>query len=234
MARRALSNTDSGLAARLAAFASLGAGVIHAAVVPAHWNEWMPAGLFFAAMALAQAGWALLILLRTTAPVLIFGIAVNIAAIALWAFSRSAGAPFGPHAGTVEHIQGADLCALLLEIYAVMGAGWVWRRGRRGDSIPAFANALVSLGAAGVVILASTVGVTSGLRHGHHDTGGGHTEAGSHHGPGEDHPDSHHEPSGPMPVIKMNDPGLTAPSPAPVLPPAIPVTSPADGHDHHH
>ena len=224
MARRALSNTDSGLAARLAAFASLGAGVIHAAVVPAHWNEWMPAGVFFAAMALAQAGWALLILLRTTTPVLFFGIALNISAIALWAFSRSAGAPFGPHAGTAEHIQGADLCALLLEIYAVMGAGWVWRRGRRGESIPAFANALVSLGAAGVVILASTVGVTSGLRHGHHDAGIGHVEAGS-----------HHEPSGPMPVTKMNDSGLRAPTPPPVESPAAPLPpAPADGHDHHH
>ncbi|MCV7053614.1 hypothetical protein [Mycolicibacterium gilvum] len=225
MARRALSNTDSGLAARLAAFASLGAGVIHAAVVPAHWNEWMPAGVFFAAMALAQAGWALLILLRTTAPVLFFGIALNISAIVLWALSRSAGAPFGPHAGTVEHIQGADLCALLLEIYAVMGAGWVWRRGRRGESIPAFANALVSLGAAGVVILASTVGVTSGLRHGHHDAGAGHAEAGS-----------HHAPSAPMPVIKMNDSGPGAPTPPPLQSPGVAGAPPApsDGHDHHH
>lgn len=225
MARRALSNTDSGLAARLAAFASLGAGVIHAAVVPAHWNEWMPAGVFFAAMALAQAGWALLILLRTTAPVLFFGIALNISAIVLWALSRSAGAPFGPHAGTVEHIQGADLCALLLEIYAVMGAGWVWRRGRRGESIPAFANALVSLGAAGVVILASTVGVTSGLRHGHHDAGAGHAEAGS-----------HQAPSAPMPVIKMNDSGPGAPTPPPLQSPGVAGAPPApsDGHDHHH
>ncbi|ADT99845.1 hypothetical protein [Mycolicibacterium gilvum] len=225
MARRALSNTDSGLAARLAAFASLGAGVVHAAVVPAHWSEWMPAGVFFAAMALAQAGWALLILLRTTAPVLFFGIALNISAIVLWALSRSAGAPFGPHAGTVEHIQGADLCALLLEIYAVMGAGWVWRRGRRGESIPAFANALVSLGAAGVVILASTVGVTSGLRHGHHDAGAGHAEAGS-----------HHAPSAPMPVIKMNDSGPGAPTPPPLQSPGVAGAPPApsDGHDHHH
>lgn len=64
--------------------------------------------------------------------------------------------------------QTADLCALLLQIYVVMGAGWVWYRGLQGEHVPSFVSAVVLFGAAGVVALASTVGVASGLRHGHH------------------------------------------------------------------
>ena len=85
-----------------------------------HWQEWMPAGLFFAAIALFQLLWARLVLTRTTTPVLALGIMVNLAVIALWSVSRTAGAPLGPHAGQAELIQAADLCALLLQIYVVM------------------------------------------------------------------------------------------------------------------
>jgi hypothetical protein len=49
--------TDIGLAARLAALASLGAAVIHFAVVPTHWHEWIPSGLFFVAIASFQLVW---------------------------------------------------------------------------------------------------------------------------------------------------------------------------------
>ncbi|MGE0220545.1 MAG: hypothetical protein AB7S95_32940, partial [Mycolicibacterium sp.] len=93
VAPRTAKKTDSRLAARLAALASLGASVIHFAVVPAHWQEWMPAGLFFAAIALFQLSWARLVLSRTTTPVLALGILVNLAVIALWSVSRTAGAP---------------------------------------------------------------------------------------------------------------------------------------------
>jgi hypothetical protein len=168
VAPRTARKTDSRLAARLAALASLGAAVIHFAVVPAHWQEWTSAGVFFASLALFQLLWARLVLARTTTPVLAAGIMVNIGAIALWAVSRTAGAPFGPHAGEAELVQAADLCALLLQIYVVMGASWVWYRGLQGEPIPVFFSASVLMGAVGIVALASTVGVASGLRHGDH------------------------------------------------------------------
>ena len=168
VATRTATKTDSRLAARLAALASLGASVIHFAVVPNHWQEWMPAGLFFASLAMFQLGWATVVLARTTTAVLAVGIAANLGAIALWAVSRTAGAPFGPHAGVPEIVQAADLCALLLQVYVVMGAGWVLHRGLRGQRVPVFASAMVLVGAVGVVALASSVGVASGLQHGHH------------------------------------------------------------------
>ncbi|KUI33541.1 hypothetical protein AU195_00510 [Mycobacterium sp. IS-1496] len=227
---RAATKTDSKLAARLAALASLGAAVIHFAVVPAHWQEWPPAGLFFVAIAVFQLIWAFVVLGLATTSVLAAGILLNVGAVALWAVSRTAGAPFGPHAGDAELAQAADLCALLLQIYVVMGAGWVVYRGRYGQPIPAFANALVLLGAAGVVTLASTVGVASGLRHGHHAPA--EAEA-HHHGPivkhVEGHQDHHREP-----------PAAPAPNPEPAGAPEAPapaeVPTPLDtGHgDHAH
>ncbi|MBB2774563.1 MULTISPECIES: hypothetical protein [Mycolicibacterium] len=189
MAPRTARKTDSRLAARLAALASLGASLIHFAVVPAHWQEWMPAGLFFVAVALFQLIWARAVLARTTMPVLAAGIMLNLGAIALWGLSRTAGAPFGPNAGEAELVQAADLCALLLQIYVVMGAGWVWYRGLQGEPVPVFGSAMVLMGAVSVVALASTVGVASGLRHGDHGPAGA---AGGHHGTAAEAADGDH------------------------------------------
>lgn len=231
VAHRTEAKTDSRLAARLAALASFGASVIHFAVVPAHWQEWMPAGWFFTSVAVFQLGWARLVLARTTTPVLAVGITLNLGAIALWALSRTAGAPFGPHAGEAELVQAADLCALLLQIYVVMGAAWVWYRGLRGGPVPAFGSAVVLLGAVGVVALASTVGVASALRHGDH----GPAAHADHH--------SHAEPAAPPPAVESVG---TPAAPAPVQPPAPvqiltpvevpPVVEPLEhGHaDHDH
>lgn len=236
VARNMAMKTDSRLAARLAAIASLGAAVIHFAVAPTHWQEWMPSGLFFVSLALCQLIWARVVLARPTTPVLAAGIILNVGAIALWAMSRTAGAPFGPHSGVPELVQAADLCALLLQIYVVMGAGWVWHRGRHGQPVPAFANAIILLGAVAVVALASTVGVASGLRHGHH---GPATAESDHHGPSAEQVDGHHrssEPANPPSIpAPIGPPTAPAPAPAPndaPPPAAVPLN---DGHvDHDH
>jgi hypothetical protein len=190
VARRAATKTDSGLAARLAAIASLGAAVIHFAVVPTHWKEWIPSGLFFVSIALFQLIWARVLLARTTSAVLAAGIVGNVGAAALWALSRTAGAPFGPHAGESEFVQAAGLCALLLEVYVVMGASWAWYRGQQPEPISAFANAIVFLGLGAVIASAATVGVTSGLHHDHHAPAGAEPE---HHPSTIGHGDGHHD-----------------------------------------
>jgi hypothetical protein len=203
----------------------VGAATIHFAVMPTHWQEWMPAGLFFVSLALFQLIWACAVLVRTTAPVLAAGIAVNVGVLALWAVSRTAGAPFGPHAGEAELVQAADLCALLLQIYVVMGAGWAIYRGRPGQLIPTFGNAVVLLGAMVVVTSASTLGVASGLRHGDHaPTSAGHS--GGHHG-------IHPEPSHSPPLIRpLGTP--TAPTSIDVpVPGAEPPHASHGDHDHH-
>ncbi len=141
---------------------------------------------------------------------------LNLGAIALWALSRTAGAPFGPHAGEAELVQAADLCALLLQIYVVMGASWVWYRGLQGEPVPVFGSALVLMGAVGVVALASTVGVASGLQHGHAPASadGGHHGTtpedgrGEHHGTTPEDAQSDHHGAGTEPE-EGNDHGTT-------------------------
>ncbi len=231
VAPKAEAKTDSGLAARLAAIASLGAAVIHFAVVPTHWQEWMPSGLFFVAVALYQLIWARVVLARPSTAVLAAGILGNVAAAALWALSRTAGAPFGPHAGEPELVQAAGLCALLLEVYVVMGAGWVWHRGHLAEPIPGFANVIVLLGAGAVIAAAATVGVASGLQHGHHGPASAEPE---HHGPSIEHEDGHRDhPRLPAPPTaeSIRPPGGTAPVEA-----APAATSPSheDAGDHDH
>lgn len=224
--------TDSRLAGRLSALASLGAAIIHFAVVPAHWQEWIPSGLFFISLALFQLAWAVMASRRLTTPVLIAGIMINVGAIGVWAVSRVVGSPFGPHAGVAEVVQAADVCALLLQVYVVMGAGWVWHRGHRGhhgEPIPAYATAIIVLGAGTVVGLASTVGVASGMQHGHHGPAVAELD---HHGPDADHA-QHHDPVS-VPVVA---PLGTPSGPASAVAPAPPehVAPQHDGHsDHHH
>ena len=217
----------------------------------------MPAGLFFAAVALFQLIWARVVLVRTTIPVLTAGIMLNLGAIALWALSRTAGAPFGPNAGEAEVVQAADLCALLLQIYVVMGAGWVWYRGLQGEPVPVFGSAMVLMGAVSVVALASAVGVASGLRHGDHapsGAAGGHhgtaaeaadvdhhgtssePEEGSDRGTSAEHADGHdggHPESVISPQVSLPDgePATPAPAGAPA-PSAVPVNGSHGDHDH--
>ncbi|WP_395308839.1 hypothetical protein V4U86_26580 [Mycobacterium sp. AMU20-3851] len=247
MAIKAAPRTDSRLAARCAALASLGAAVVHFAVVPAHWREWPLSGVFFAVLALLQLMWVRAVLVRTTTPILAAGILLNGGAIALWVLSRTAGAPFGPHAGQPEVVQGADLAALMLQIYVVMGAGWIWYRGLQGEPVSALASAAVLFGAVGVVTLASTVGVVSGQRHGHHH---GPADAGTdHHGPvqadtghhgsevehaGDHHGDNHHG-QAPAPAVPLNVTPVAppqAPSADPAPPAQAPVAPAQSLHDH--
>lgn len=169
----ALTDTDGRVAARAAAVASIGAATIHLAVTPGHWREWLPSGLFFASVAVFQLLWAFLAWTRPPAALLATGIGVNTGLAALWVFSRTAGAPFGPNAGQTEAIKAAGICALLLECYIIMGAAWAWLRSdERAQPVSGISSALVLFGANTVVAVAATVGFASGLQgHDHHDGG---------------------------------------------------------------
>ena len=152
--------TDSALAARCAAIASVGAGLIHFAVMPTHWLEWWAAGLFFASTAVFQLMWAYLAWSRPRTLLFAAGIAVNAAVASLWVASRTAGLPFGPHTGP-EAVDAAGICALLLECYVVMGAAWAWMQDYEPEAVSRFRSALVLLGANGIIAGTVCVGVAS-------------------------------------------------------------------------
>lgn len=213
--------TDSRLAARCAAIASAGAGLIHFAVMPAHWLDWIPSGLFFATVAVFQLMWAFLVWSRPRALLLALGIFANAGSAALWVASRTVGLPFGPHAGVPEGVEGAGICVLLLECYVIMGAGWAWLQDYEPEAVSRFRSALVMLGANGVIAGTVCVGVASGFQ-GHHHEGpmeaqrGPRTEAAHHH---DQAPHQHSEPS-----AVPNSPPPTPPDAAVPDDAGLPVT----------
>lgn len=164
MTPKAEVQTDSALAARCAAIASVGAGLIHFAVMPAHFLGWWVAGLFFAAVAVFQLMWAYLAWSRPRTLLLAAGIAGNAGVASLWVASSTVGLPFGPHSGGPESVDAAGICALLLECYVIMGAAWAWMQDYEPEAVGRFRSALVLLGANGVIAGTVCVGVASSFQ----------------------------------------------------------------------
>lgn len=193
-------------ALRVAAIATLGAGVIHAAVVEDHASTWWVSGVFFALLAAAQLGWGLLALVkpqvletdRLTGRALLAGaLLVNGGSAVLWAATRwITGEPFGPNAGMELPIGPAGIASTLLEVLAV-GA---LLTGPRLHARPT-RGLLPALVAAGLVLAAPTAwGVAGSMAHDHAShSDGAHGEDGHHDDGGHDdggHDDAGHDDGG--------------------------------------
>lgn len=221
--------TDSALAARCAAIASAGAGLIHFAVMPAHWLSWWAAGLFFAAVAVLQLMWAYLAWSRPRILLLAAGIAANAGIGGLWVVSSTVGLPFGPHAGMPETVDAAGICTLLLECYVVMGAAWAWMQDYEPEAVSRFRSALVLLGANGVIAGTVCVGVASSLQN-----------HGDHHAPLEAQRGTPHHHTAPVAPPPVGEPVVPPPAGEQVVPvpeeAGLPVTDLAmhDEGDHPH
>lgn len=186
--------TDTRVARFVAAFASLAAGVIHLAVTPGHWGEWVLSGVFFLALAAFQLVWAAGVSLVPSNRLLSLGLIANGASIALWGATRRWGLPVGPHAGTPEAVDLSGVLAVLLESVVVVTALW-YLLPREQSTVLAAGSYRFALGGAAVVVLTLTApGVATGLDHGHgshgHGQGGTHSDpapecdAGTHGTPG--------------------------------------------------
>jgi hypothetical protein len=88
----------------LAAGCALVAGVTHAWVVPEHLEEWLPAGVFFVLVALAQL--ALVWSLRRTpdSRVVALALAGTVGLVLLYVASRTVDLPFLPSAHEITHL----------------------------------------------------------------------------------------------------------------------------------
>lgn len=108
-----------------------GAAVIHAAVVPEHWEEWPLAGAFFAVLTLAELGGAGTVARRPSRTALGAAVVLSAGPLLLWTVSRTTGLPFGPEAGTPEGVGMADAGASLLELMTlVLAVRLLTSRGR--------------------------------------------------------------------------------------------------------
>jgi MFS family permease len=114
----------------VAAACSVGAAGIHFAVVPEHLAEYRPFGLFFVAIAVVQALWAILVVRYPLRPMLLVGAAANLATLALWAFTRSKGLPLGPEPWTPEQLGLLDGITAAFELGLVTAIALALRRVR--------------------------------------------------------------------------------------------------------
>jgi hypothetical protein len=119
---------DAGLAGLRAELAllSVGAAVIHFAVIAEHLDEWWLTGTFFIVVALFQLAWAVAVLAWPSRLVYAVGAVVNALVVITWIVSRTTGVPVGPEAGEPEAVGFPDLLATGFEVLLVaIAAGLV-------------------------------------------------------------------------------------------------------------
>lgn len=96
------------------------ASVIHSVLITDHFEHYWLSGVVFGVIALAQATWTALVYKEPlNRRLLVVGAVGNALVIVLWAFSRTAGVPVGPQAGTPEPVGVADVFATLDELSAI-------------------------------------------------------------------------------------------------------------------
>jgi hypothetical protein len=109
---------------------SLLAGLVHLLVTPEHFEEWWGYGAFFLVCAVFQGAYAAVVLRWPARPVLLLGVAANLAVAILWLVTRTTGIPlFGPHVGEIEGVGVLDLACTLAEVCVVVGLGALAMRG---------------------------------------------------------------------------------------------------------
>ncbi len=154
------------LAIVLSSFAALA----HAVAVPAHLRTWPAAGIFFIALALAQAAFAVVLVRDRLSPAMtVAALWATVGVLCLYVVSRTAGLPFSPqmsaHGGrlvagqsisprTPEGIGPLDISTLIAELLLVVVLLSVIDRRARTRSANALAVVgvvLWTLGASGVL-----------------------------------------------------------------------------------
>jgi len=174
-----------GLAAMLA-----GAGAIHLSVVPTHAEAWLPYAIGFAVVGWTQLALGAAVLWRPTRGALAAVIILNIAVLAGWAVSRTAGWPIGPDAGQAEAANILDLTATAFQTGAVLIASLAMAginlastsNGRRSRwivvGLPAalilFATSAALASPEGQHVHGDHSGDEGAAAHGHSDEGGAH------------------------------------------------------------
>ena len=190
----------------VAAAASAGAGLVHAAAAGSHNGEPAVAWIF-AVCALGQLAWAAIVLARPVRLVLTVGALLNGACVVAWVLSRTVGL-VDPLAG-VEVVGTQDLLAAVLGTIAALAAIFaMFTNGRRLD-LPA------AIAAVGLVIVIAVPAMAAEHTHGsdpHHDDDATVVAAGTHtHTGAADTAHDHDAPgaASDQPIVALTDVRLT-------------------------
>lgn len=98
---------------------SMGAAAAHTAVTEQHFDEATLLGGFFVLLALAQTGFAAVLLARPVRRVVELGVLANLGIVCLWVWTRIVGIPLGIAGGGREAVEVIDLVATGLEMLCV-------------------------------------------------------------------------------------------------------------------
>jgi hypothetical protein len=110
--------TVGGVVCRAAAAASIASGAIHFSVVGEHYTEAWYFGVFFMLAAFAQVLWAVVVIARPTRRVLVAGMALQVALVGIYLWTRTTGLPIGPEPWQPEDVAFLDIMATLFEVIA--------------------------------------------------------------------------------------------------------------------
>jgi hypothetical protein len=144
---------------------SYGAGAIHAVAAGEHVAAGSLVVALFALAASAQFAWGLAVYLRPGRGLLWAGVVINLAIVAVWIASRSAGLPIGEHPGSAEPIGLLDSVATADELVlaGLASTALVGRTRQRG-----YGRGTQILMASGVsMILCSALALVGGHTHSH-------------------------------------------------------------------
>ena len=108
---------DQALGALLA-----GAGLVHAAMAPAHLAASTADGVGFLVAGTVQLVVAVLVVARPSRGTSVIAAGVSAIALGAWVVSRTAGLPYGAHEGVAESIAFVDGATVALEALALLGA----------------------------------------------------------------------------------------------------------------
>jgi hypothetical protein len=159
---------------------SAGAAVIHLVAAPGHYVELGDLGAGFLVAAALQGAWIRWCLAGPSRRTALAGIALNVAILGAWAWTRSVGLPVGPFAGGPEPIGLPDGASVVFELLLVAGLVPIALQldlaaSRRGLARELAAVAIVPvIGLVLVVTSLATVAIATGMDHG---STGGHAAA---------------------------------------------------------
>lgn len=115
---------------------TLAAAAIHFAVAPEHLEMYVPYGVFFICLGIAQAGLAVALLVRPSRRLFAGAAMGTLAVIGLYVSSRTTGLPIAPQPWRREAVGFVDVVCTLLEAVAVIVFLFLlWKPRRRGGRV---------------------------------------------------------------------------------------------------
>jgi hypothetical protein len=145
---------------RWAAFASLGAGIVHLAAVSEHVVEWWLYAVFFLALGVVQIAWAVRAMDGDALPVPHLFATLNAAVICVWFASRTVGLPVGPERWSAEAVATPDLLCTALEAVVVVLLVLTLRRPPSDQESRTLTKPQRRMVAIGAVAVAAVTGVS--------------------------------------------------------------------------